>query len=125
MIYGAAAASITSFLLLAVALAVAPGIMGYDTNKLLSFLENPFGRSSLLSNAGELSALHLDRLGRNTLRLSPKKQVLGCDHGLRASPDLDQPPSDRRIMALQVQLDELYTDPPDHGDNRRGSQEQG
>ena len=48
MIYGAAAASITSFLLLAVALAVAPGIVGYDTNKLLSFLENPFGRSSLV-----------------------------------------------------------------------------
>ncbi len=44
MIYGAAAASITSFLLLAAALAAAPQIVGYDTNKLLSFLENPFGK---------------------------------------------------------------------------------
>ncbi|RLG07772.1 MAG: hypothetical protein DRN59_00570 [Thaumarchaeota archaeon] len=46
MRYGAAGAAGTSFLLLAIALTVAPSIVGYDTAKLLSFLENPFKEGS-------------------------------------------------------------------------------
>ncbi len=38
----AASAVVTSFLILILALTVAPQIVGYDTRKLLSFVENPF-----------------------------------------------------------------------------------
>jgi len=37
-----ASAAVTSFLILILALTVAPQIVGYDTRKLLSFVENPF-----------------------------------------------------------------------------------
>jgi len=46
-----AGAAATSMILLAIALSAAPQIVGYDTVKLLSFLENPFGGGRGLPSA--------------------------------------------------------------------------